>query len=406
MTRPRVVLISMYVGHEGVPHAGGRYLLELQRLLEAETDLTMLTVGNRLNHASATRPGVPRRLLLLGHEAGLGLTGRAMNRLAVLVENGWRHRRDPGMPSIPFVLGLLRSAEARSAVREADVIDLQYSESIRLVRLLRRLNPTARITGTFHDVMSQSFSREPQDTPADRRYWRAVARRSRRHERSMVAQLDEVLVFARKDAELLGGPPHTVVHPPLSAGQEPPHRPATAPVVVVVSYLARDENDKAALWTIEHVWPHVRRLRPDATIRFIGGGASDALRERVAALGPDSGVVLAGFVDDLDAEYDEAAVALVPVLQGAGVKFKTVEALCHGVPVVTTTVGAEGIEGDDLFAGLSDDPAELAEALVRVMADTAAAQSRSARVQGWAQQAYGRDLFDATVRGTWRVRVR
>jgi hypothetical protein len=54
-----VVLISMYVGHEGVPHAGGRYLLELQRLLDDETDLTMLTVGNRLNHQAATKAGVP-----------------------------------------------------------------------------------------------------------------------------------------------------------------------------------------------------------------------------------------------------------------------------------------------------------------------------------------------------------
>ena len=158
---------------------------------------------------------------------------------------------------------------------EADVIDLQYSESIRLVRLLRRLNPSARITGTFHDVMSQSFSREPQDTPATRRYWQRVARRSRKHEKAMVARLDEVLVFSSKDAELLGNPPHTVVHPPLSAGQEPRHVPATQPVVVVVSYLARDENNKAALWTLEHVWPRVRELRPDAVLRFVGGGVTE-----------------------------------------------------------------------------------------------------------------------------------
>ena len=80
MTRPRTVLISMYVGHEGVPHAGGRYLLELQHLLDTESDLTMLTVGNRLNHEASTKPGVPERLLLLGHETGRRLLGRALNR--------------------------------------------------------------------------------------------------------------------------------------------------------------------------------------------------------------------------------------------------------------------------------------------------------------------------------------
>ena len=284
---------------------------------------------------------MPRRLILLGHEPRRGPVGKALNRLSIHFDGRWR-RRDPGLPSLDFLLGLARSREARDAIRSADVIDLQYSESIRLVRLLRRLNPGARITGTFHDVMSQSFSREPQDTPEARRYWQGVAERSRRHEASMVARLDEVLVFSGKDAELLGHPEHTVVHPPLSDGREPRHRPADEPVVIVVSYLARDENNKAALWTLDHIWPRVRERRSDAVLRLVGGGASNELRARVDALGPDSGVELAGFVDDLGAEYAGAAVALVPVMQGAGVKFKTVEALCHGVPVVTTTVGAEG----------------------------------------------------------------
>ena len=402
MTRPRMVLISMYVGHEGVPHAGGRYLLELQRLLDDETDLTMLTVGNRLNHEAATKPGTPRRLLLLGHEPRRGPVGKFLNRAVIQVDGHWRRRRDPGLPFLPFILGLARSDQARAAVREADVIDLQYSESVRLVWLLRRLNPSARITGTFHDVMSQSFSREPQDTPQARRYWQRIARRSRAHEAWMVEKLDAVIVFSTKDAELLGNPPHTVVHPPLSAGAEPRHLASSEPVVVVVSYLARDENNKAALWAIEHVWPHVRAERPDAVLRLVGGGASEELRRRVADLGSDGGVALTGFVDDLGAEYAAAAVALVPVLQGAGVKFKTVEAMCHGVPVVTTTVGAEGIEGEDLYAGMSDDPAGLAAAIIDVLADTDSAQVRSDRVQTWAQDAYGSHRFSETVRGTWQ----
>ncbi|WP_210649284.1 glycosyltransferase family 4 protein [Nocardioides sp. SYSU D00065] len=401
MTRPRVVLVSMYVGHEGVPHAGGRYLLELQRLLESETDLTMLTVGNRLNHESVARAGVPDRTLLLGHDRGRGPVSRLVNRLVFTVDDRWRRRRDPGSPSLPFVLGLLRSPEARAAVRAADVIDLQYSESIRLVRLLRRLNPRARITGTFHDVMSQSFSREPQDTPAAARYWQGAARRSSRHERTMVARLDEVLVFSRKDAELLGSPAHTVVHPPLSDGRERRHEPPVRPVVLVVSYLARDENDKAARWTLDHVWPLVSARRPDAVLRLVGGGATTGLRERVAAARVSGRVELAGFVENLDAEYDAAAVALVPVLQGAGVKFKTVEALCHGVPVVTTTVGAEGIDGEDLWAAVTDDPSALADALVAVLDDPGAARARADRAQAWAQHTYGRERFAATIRRTW-----
>ena len=147
--------------------------------------------------------------------------------------------------------------------------------------------------------------------------------------------------------------------------------------------------------------PRRRSSGPDARLRLVGGGASDELRHAVAQLPDGSGVELAGFVDDLDAEYAAAAVALVPVLQGAGVKFKTVEALCHGVPVVTTTVGAEGIEGDDLYAGLADDPDDAGRCPRGRARRPEAAQERSDRAQRWAQGTYGRDAFAATIRSTW-----
>ena len=396
--RPRVVLISPYIGHEGVAHAGGRYLRDLQDLLDAETDMTMLTVGNDLNRATALRPGTPRDLLLLGHERGLGLSGRLLNRAVLLVDRWWR-RRDPGLPDLPMLLGIARSGRARRAIRQADVLDLQYSESIRLVGLLRRLNRTARITGTFHDVMSQRFERMPRETDDARRFWDRAALRSRRQEARMVRRLDEVLVFSEKDAALLGRR-HTVVPPPLSDGSERRHAAAGDSVVVVVSYLARQENHDAARWAMERVWPLVRDACPDATLRFVGGGAREELVEHAGARRSE-GVELAGFVDDLEAEYARASVALVPLRRGAGVKFKTVEALCRGVPVVTTTVGAEGIGGDELFARLTDDPAGLAEGIVEVLRDPQGAQGRADRVQDWARTAYSHDRFVETIRRSW-----
>ena len=173
----------------------------------------------------------------------------------------------------------------------------------------------------------------------------------------MVRALDEVLVFSAKDVELLGSPASArVVRPPLhdGTGVTSTCRPRRAPAPsIVVSYLARDENDKAARWIVDEVWPAVTARVPGARLRLVGGGATDTLQHAVEGV---ERVELAGFVDDLAAEYAAAAVALVPVLQGAGVKFKTIEALLHGVPVVTTTVGAEGVGPDRLFAAMGDTP--------------------------------------------------
>jgi glycosyltransferase involved in cell wall biosynthesis len=397
-----VVVIATTIGYDGVPHAGGTYMKALCDALAPLVDLTVIVPGTRSNRHAAARSGAPERVIPLGLGPSSSLPGKVTNRLSLNLDNRWR-RRDPGLPYLPLLADLVRSREARAVIRAADVIDLQWSDSIRLVHLLRRLNPRARIVGTFHDVMSQSFAREPQDTAAERRYWQGVARRSRRHEARMVAALDEVVVFSDKDVDLLGGPTRTrVVRPPLAGDALLQHRPAPpgAGTVVVVSYLARDENNKAALWTVQELWPVVAERVPGARLRLVGGGASDELQQAVAGVGS---VELAGFVDDLDAEYADAAVALVPVLQGAGVKFKTIEALLHGVPVVTTTVGAEGVGGAELFAALVDTPGGIAGALVDVLGDPASAQARADRSQAWAGEEFSRQRFVEQVLASWGV---
>ncbi len=398
-----MVVIATTLGYDCVPHAGGTYMKALCDSTEPLVDLTVVVPGWRINREATGRSGAPRRVIPLGLEPAETVWGSALNRLALNIDTRLRARWDPGMPYLPLLADLVRSREARAAIRAADVIDLQWSDSIRLVHLLRRLNPRARIVGTFHDVMSQSFLREPQDTPADRRYWQRVARKSQRHERRMVAALDEVVVFSDKDVELLGNPRHTrVVRPPLANGPLVRHRaaPPGDGTVLVVSYLARDENNKAALWTVAELWPRVLARVPGARLRLVGGGASEALKQAVDGI---ASIELAGFVDDLDAEYAAGAAALVPVLQGAGVKFKTIEALLHGVPVVTTHVGAEGVGPDDLFASLTDSPESLAEALAAVLADPAAAQVLADRSQDWARTEFARPRFVEQVLASWAL---
>ena len=398
-----MVVIATTLGYDGVPHAGGTYMKALCDAMEPLVDMTVMVPGNRVNREAAAKPGAPALVMPLGLEPATTPWGKFANRVSLNLDTRLRARWDPGMPYLPLVVGLLSSRSARRAVRDADVIDLQWSDSIRLVHLLRRMNRGAKIVGTFHDVMSQSYAREPQASPKARRYWQGVARRSRRHETRMVRALDEVLVFSDKDVELLGSPASArVVRPPLHDGTHYEHVPAPpgAGPAIVVSYLARDENDKAARWIVEEVWPAVASRVPGARLRLVGRGATDALRHAVEG---DERVELVGFVDDLADEYAGAAVALVPVLQGAGVKFKTIEALLHGVPVVTTTVGAEGVGPDRLFAAMGDTIDRLAEGLVMVLNDPQGAVPTSSAAQRWATKEFSRERFRHDLSDIWRV---
>ena len=58
---------------------------------------------------------------------------------------------------------------------------------------------------------------------------------------------------------------------------------------------------------------------------------------------PAEGVVATGYVADLKTVYSGCTIAVAPLLRGAGVKFKVPQALAYGLPIVTTTVGVEGL---------------------------------------------------------------
>lgn len=404
VTKTRVVMISAVLPHEGIPHAGGRYLADLVRLVDPATDLLVVVPNNPTTRAAKTRTGTPSRVVVPGATRSSTVLGRAGSRVAAVLDRSFR-RVDPGLPSLPLALDLLRDPSLRRAIRAAEVIDLQWSESIRLLPVIRWLNPRARVVGTYHDVQSQLFSRESGTTRRGRLYWRVVSRRARTIERRHVRRLDRVLVFSDKDADLLGSPHNAMVaRPPLALGLPPITREESRePIVVFVSHLARPENDDAARWLVGSIWPAVRAAHPNARLRLVGAGASPELTQLVA---DDPSITADGFVDDLATVYATAQVCVVPLRFGAGVKFKTVEALLHEVPVVATAVGAEGIGSPHHFAALSDDPTDLAAGLIDVLQSPNRSVGRSRDAARWARENYDWPSFTARISEAYGLALR
>lgn len=384
MARPKVVVLTPAVPYDAVPHAGGRYVRDLVGVARGIGDLVVLAPDSPANREAFAHSGVPAEALIVG-TAGRARPLRACAALTARLDRGLRHR-DPGLPSLSFLLGLVSSRPARAALRSADVVDLQWSECARLVRAVRWLAPRARIVATFHDVQSQLFRRERAATPDEARFWAAAARRTARAERRTVRALDGLAAFSEKDLVLLGCPPHgRLVRPPLGERSRPRGPARHAAVVAFVAHLARPENDDAACWLVDRIWPSVHAAHPGAALRLVGAGASRRLREAVART---PSVTLTGYVADLESVYAATDVVAVPVRAGAGVKFKTVEALVRGIPVVATSVGAEGAAPTSCFAGLADDADAFAAALRDVLAGSERHLERAAAAREWALTAY------------------
>jgi glycosyltransferase involved in cell wall biosynthesis len=161
--------------------------------------------------------------------------------------------------------------------------------------------------------------------------------------------------------------------------------PAVSERVFFVGDLSWVPNAEGVRWLARQVWPILSRQRPRAAVEVLGRRAPADL----LALA-DSRFQFAGEGGDTRPHWREAAVAVVPLLAGGGTRLKILEAAASGVPVVSTSVGAEGLDfvnGEEIL--LRDNPAEFAEAVGGLLADRGARRRQAAAARDRVERQYG-----------------
>jgi glycosyltransferase involved in cell wall biosynthesis len=143
------------------------------------------------------------------------------------------------------------------------------------------------------------------------------------------------------------------------------------PTLLFLGVYGYEPNRAAAEHLIANIWPLVLRQHPDARL-FVAGKGCEHLQGFNA---PPAGVEFLGFVDDLDALYAQTQVVACPILSGSGTRIKIIEAALRARPVVSTTIGAEGLElrmqNDEIV--LADTAVDFAAAVSRLFHDPQAA---------------------------------
>lgn len=135
--------------------------------------------------------------------------------------------------------------------------------------------------------------------------------------------------------------------------------------LLFVGNYTHEPNQDAARWLHEMILPLVRVRIPTITLTLAGAEPTPAVRALASGR-----VNVPGYIKDLQPLFDGHRVFVAPLRQGAGIKGKVVEALANGIPVVTTSIGAEGIPlRHELNAMIADDAAEFAASIVRLHED-------------------------------------
>lgn len=153
---------------------------------------------------------------------------------------------------------------------------------------------------------------------------------------------------------------------PENPSQSPQPSPST-PTVLFVGSLDYPPNQDAVHLLLRQIVPRVRARAPAVVFRVAGRRPPEWMRQDCAA----TGVELIADPPDMGPLYRSAAVTVVPLLSGGGTRIKILEAFAHGVPVVSTTVGAEGLDVvDGRHVLIADGADELAANICRLVEST------------------------------------
>jgi glycosyltransferase involved in cell wall biosynthesis len=196
--------------------------------------------------------------------------------------------------------------------------------------------------------------------------------RWRRLESRVSARASFVLVCSETDRQRVGGAGvevlvNTYPEPSQGALRGREQLSVASPNLLMVGLMSYTPNQDAAAFVATEVLPRLRSRGVDATFRVVGPYGRPGDVESFKSL---PGVVVTGGVDSVHEELARADVALVPIRFGGGTRIKILEAFAYRLPVVSTTIGAEGLaveRGRHLL--IADTAEEMAEACTRVLAD-------------------------------------
>lgn len=283
--------------------------------------------------------------------------------------------------SLPYAL-----AKYREVAMEAEIAHLCAGESFDLVicdflapaaNFLRIRNRLGVPTVLFqHNVEAQIWRRlaAGKHNPVARWYFGIQFRRMARWERRLSAIFDGVIMVSPEDAEfarreyglrnILGDVPTGVDADYFQPGEQGGGKHPTIGFLGSMDWMP---NVEAVRWFVSEIFPDLKSAVPGVRFLVIGRRPPASIKALAAR---DRQIEVTGTVDDVRPFLRECDLLTVPLLSGGGTRIKIMEALAAGLPVVSTTIGAEGlglVDGKHLL--IADSAAEFAAAVKRLLSD-------------------------------------
>ncbi len=246
-----------------------------------------------------------------------------------------------------------------------------------------------------HNVEAMIWRRhfEVQKNPLKKAYLKDQWRKSFEYERTVCRNFDFVVAVSKEDADTMrreygienvADVPtgvDTQFYQPNSTAEKDEHN------LIFTGSMDWLPNEDAIRWFTEEVLPVIKRKIPQVSLTVVGRNPFPSLVELSKK---DSSVVVTGRVPDVRPFMEKASAYVVPIRIGGGTRLKIYEAMAMELPMVSTTIGAEGLpvrDGEEIL--LRDAPDEFAGAVVRLLTDKESAQRIGGRAAQTVREKFG-----------------
>jgi polysaccharide biosynthesis protein PslH len=275
------------------------------------------------------------------------------------------------LPLLNYTTPEMSSAlERLLATEQFDVIQVESIHLMNYLPALRSARNHPLVVCDWHNIESDLMRQyaERERNPARRTYARRTARLMSGAEGRALKEFDAHIAVSKPDAQRLQALDSNAKVFVIDNGVDAAHyadgQDAGKNRIVFVGSMDYHANIEAATNFGRAVWPMIHEKRPDLRFTIVGRNPP----AEVTGLSSINGIEVTGSVADVRPYYREAWAAVVPLNLGGGSRLKILEAMAAGVPVVSTKLGAEGLEvtdGQNIL--LSDSQMELAHGVFKVI---------------------------------------
>lgn len=285
-----------------------------------------------------------------------------------------------------------------------DVIQLETVYMCAYLDIIRK-NSNAKVVLRAHNIEHEIWERviNNESNPLKKGYLRYLNRKLKRFELSVLNKVDLLLPISERDNNLFRdlGYTGTSFVVPIGIKSSPSVEKDAYKDLISFGFIGSLDwvpNQEGLSWFVEHIWKPFHKLNPGYIFNIAGRNTPDWIKN---ANWP--GTVVHGEVDSAESFTSDNEVMVVPLLSGSGMRAKILEALSLGRNIVTTQVGLEGIEVNELNAVyVADEPSDFIHHLEQLTKQNGEVKTHGQIARDYVLNAYDYQKVGASLFNTYK----